>query len=398
MNACRPVEDGGARGTWRNSFTCPYLDRSTDFAVKATMPSVSCIDLFCGVGGLTYGLTLQGIDVVAGFDVDPSCRFPYETNNGARFFEADVSCVKPAQLRDLFGNADVCILAGCAPCQPFSTYAQRYDTVGTTRWSLLYRFARLIKSVLPEIVTMENVPSVERHEVYGDFVATLQKLGYAIWHDVVDCSDYGLPQRRRRMVLLGSRIGPIHLIEPTRKKMMTVRGAIGDLPPIPAGGFSLHDRLHVSSELSELNLARIRASRPGGTWKDWPKRLVADCHRRVAGRTYPSVYGRMSWDEPAPTLTTQYYGFGNGRFGHPEQDRAISIREGSILQGFPKHYAFIPEGTPVHFKSLGRLIGNAVPVMLGRIIGRSIQQHIGAQLRVTRATTLRDATRRSIVA
>lgn len=137
--------------------------------------------------------------------------------------------------------------------------------------------------------------------------------------------------------------------------------------------------LHAASKLSDLNLERIRASRPGGTWRDWPEHLVADCHRRETGRTYPGVYGRMEWDEPAPTLTTQFYGFGNGRFGHPEQDRAISLREGAILQGFPKSYSFLPDGAPVHFKTLGRMIGNAVPVTLGEVIGRSIAAHLGVE-------------------
>jgi DNA (cytosine-5)-methyltransferase 1 len=340
------------------------------------MNKLACIDLFCGAGGLTHGLISEGVPVVAGIDVDPACRHPFETNNGARFIEEDVSRTKPAVLKDLFGDADVRILAGCAPCQPFSTYAQRYDTVGSPRWALLYEFARLVKAVRPDLVTMENVPTVEKHAVYDDFVTALEKYGYRVWHGVVDCSDYGLPQRRRRMVLLASRIGPIELIERTHEQSQTVREAIGKLPRIPAGGTLPSDPLHTASKLSKLNLQRIRASRPGGTWRDWPKRLIADCHRRDSGRTYPGVYGRMVWDEPAPTLTTQFYGFGNGRFGHPEQDRAISLREGAILQGFPEDYSFVPDGAPIHFKSLGRMIGNAVPVTLGRIIGRSILRHL----------------------
>lgn len=347
------------------------------------MTTLACIDLFCGAGGLTHGLTSEGIPVVAGIDVDPACRHPFETNNGARFIEEDVSRSKPVKLRALFGDADIRILAGCAPCQPFSTYAQRYDTVGSPRWALLYEFARLVKGVCPDIVTMENVPTVEKHEVYSDFVATLEKLGYKVWHDVVDCSGYGLPQRRRRMVLLASRLGPIELIESTHNRPVTVREAIGKLPAIAAGDSLPRDPLHAASKLSKLNLDRIRASRPGGTWRDWPKSLIAECHQRDTGRTYPSVYGRMVWDEPAPTLTTQYYGFGNGRFGHPEQDRAISLREGAILQGFPEDYSFVPDGAPIQFKALGRMIGNAVPVTLGKIIGRSILQHLAIQPSMT---------------
>lgn len=348
------------------------------------MATLACIDLFCGAGGLTHGLISEGIPVVAGIDIDPACRHPFETNNGARFIEESVERSKPEVLRALFGAADIRILAGCAPCQPFSTYAQRYDTADCPRWALLYEFARLIKGVRPDIVTMENVPTVEKHKVYGDFVATLRKLGYEVWNDVVDCSSYGLPQRRRRMVLLASRLGPIQLIESTHSRQVTVRDAIGKLPPIAAGGSLPDDPLHTSSKLSKLNLERIRASRPGGTWRDWPKTLIADCHRRDTGRTYPGVYGRMTWDEPSPTLTTQYYGFGNGRFGHPEQDRAISLREGAILQGFPKDYSFIPYGAPIHFKTLGRMIGNAVPVTLGKVIGRSILQHLTIQPSITR--------------
>jgi DNA (cytosine-5)-methyltransferase 1 len=157
-----------------------------------------------------------------------------------------------------------------------------------------------------------------------------------------------------------------------------VKQAIGRLRPLSAGESAPKDKLHVTSTLSDTNLERIKVSKPGGTWRDWPKRLVAECHRVDSGRTYPGVYGRMEWDKPAPTMTTQCYGFGNGRFGHPVQDRAISLREAAILQSFPRKYAFIPKGGEVSFKVLGRLIGNAVPVDLGRAIARSIDQHLAS--------------------
>ena len=124
-------------------------------------------------------------------------------------------------------------------------------------------------------------------------------------------------------------------------------------------------------------MQRIKASRPGGSWRDWDEDLVADCHKKGSGKTYPSVYGRMSWDELAPTMTTQFYGFGNGRFGHPEQNRALSLREGAILQSFPRSYKFARKGEQIFRKTVGRLIGNAVPVKLGEAIGKSILRHIG---------------------
>jgi len=154
------------------------------------------------------------------------------------------------------------------------------------------------------------------------------------------------------------------------------REAIGHLRALNAGEAAPGDKLHVTSTLSDKNLERIKASKPGGTWRDWPEHLVADCHRTESGRTYASVYGRMEWDKPAPTMTTQCYGFGNGRFGHPEQNRAISLREAAILQSFPRNYAFIPHDGPVSLRILGRLIGNAVPVELGRAIARSINSHL----------------------
>lgn len=341
---------------------------------------IACVDLFCGAGGLTHGFMQEGLPVVAGIDVDPACRFPYEQNNGAaRFIERDIKTVTPDEIDDLFGDADVTILAGCAPCQPFSTYAQRYELDGRDgKWGLLYEFARLVEGTIPDVVTMENVPTVAKHEVFHDFVAALARLGYEVWYGVVDSSYYGVPQVRRRMVLLASKHGKIEMVPPTRQKPKTVKQAIGRLHPLRAGESSPKDKLHVASRLSQTNFARIRASKPGGTWRDWPRSLVARCHRAESGRTYPGVYGRMEWDKPAPTMTTQCYGFGNGRFGHPEQDRAISLREAAILQSFPPSYAFFPKGEKVHFKVLGRLIGNAVPVDLGRAIGRSITRHLAS--------------------
>ncbi|MDR3410469.1 MAG: DNA cytosine methyltransferase [Formivibrio sp.] len=345
------------------------------------MSKISCVDLFCGVGGLTHGFVLEELPVVAGLDMDPACRFPYEANNHATFLECDVSTISADEVNALFGDADVKVLAGCAPCQPFSTYAQRYEVDGKDgKWGLLYHFARLAEEILPDVITMENVPTVAKHAVFHDFVEKLKKLGYTVWFNVIDSSQYGVPQQRRRMVLLASKHGEIKMIEPTQVKPTTVRQAIGRLRPLGAGEAAPRDKLHVTSTLSDKNLQRIKVSKPGGTWRDWPKHLVADCHRAESGRTYPGVYGRMEWDKPAPTMTTQCYGFGNGRFGHPEQDRAISLREAAILQSFPRDYAFIPPNGKVNFSVLGRLIGNAVPVDLGRAIARSINAHLASAI------------------
>ena len=351
---------------------------------------LACVDLFCGAGGLTHGLMLQGVPVVAGIDIDGACEHAYEANNGeAKFYEQDVAETSSEQIEGYFGEADIHILAGCAPCQPFSTYAQRKredepeaanaedaDSLADPRWSLMYEFSRLVEETAPHIVTMENVPTVTKHDVYSDFVAKLKELEYEVSEGVVDCSEYGLPQRRRRQVLLASRFGEITLISPTHERPKTVEEALEGLEEIQAGEASETDRFHTSAGLSEINLERIRASKQGGTWRDWPEDLRAACHRKKSGKTYPAVYGRMVEDEPAPTLTTQFYGFGSGRFGHPTQNRAISLREGAILQGFPESYSFVPEGSKIHFKTMGRMIGNAVPVTLGEVIGRSIREHL----------------------
>lgn len=340
---------------------------------------IAAVDLFCGAGGLTHGLEREGIRVVAGIDLDPACRFTYEANNRARFLERDISQIQVEELKELFGDAELTILAGCAPCQPFSTYAQRYELDSKDgKWGLLYEFARLAEGASPDIITMENVPTVAKHGVFNDFVDALERIGYKVWSGVVDSAGYGVPQMRRRMVLLASKHGEIKMIDPTHSKPKTVRQAIGRLRPLAAGESAPKDKLHVSSTLSAKNLQRIKASWPGGTWRDWPKHLVADCHKAKSGQTYGGVYGRMEWDKPAPTMTTQCYGFGNGRFGHPSQDRAISLREAALLQSFPRDYVFVPDGGGVHFKSLGRLIGNAVPVELGRAIGRSITSHLAS--------------------
>jgi DNA (cytosine-5)-methyltransferase 1 len=233
----------------------------------------------------------------------------------------------------------------------------------------------LVRELLPDIVTMENVPTVTRHSVFENFKSTLASLGYKVWVDVIDCAEYGLPQRRNRTVLLASLHGDIKLREPVAEAR-TVEDVIKQMPILRHGGTDKSDRLHTASRLSELNYERIQHSKPGGTWRDWPKHLVAKCHTRSTGRKYPAVYGRMKYDEPAPTLTTQFYGFGSGRFGHPTQARGLSLREGALLQGFPKDYSFIPDDEPVRFSALGRLIGNAVPVDLGRVIGQSIIEHV----------------------
>lgn len=345
--------------------------------IEAQGRTTAVVDLFCGAGGLAFGLQSAGLTVKAGVDLDPSCRHPIEQNTGADFALKDISKLKPAELRRWFGEAQVRVLAGCAPCQPFSTYSQSRKSVDR-RWTLLTEFQRLALAVKPEIVTMENVPGLAAQPVWRKFTAALERAKYHVSWREVSCDEFGVPQSRRRLVLLASLLGPIELKPAEGVLKITVRDAIGNLPPIEAGSSAPNDRLHASASLTARNLERIRASRPGGTWRDWAEDLRAPCHRKATGKTYPSVYGRMEWDKPAPTMTTQCYGFGNGRFGHPEQDRAISLREAAILQSFPREYSFLREEDEVTFERLGTLIGNAVPPKLGEAIGRSILAHINA--------------------
>jgi DNA (cytosine-5)-methyltransferase 1 len=341
------------------------------------MKKVYAIDLFCGAGGLTKGLAQAGIDVKLGIDIDPACEYPYTANNESVFLEKPVEDLEPYELESTFQKNGIRLLAGCAPCQPFSTYNQK-AAPGDKRWGLLKQFSRLVLEVQPELVTMENVPGLANQDVFQEFLADLRRGQYLFDHRIVNCADYGIPQHRYRLVLLASQLGSIQLLTPEEfgAPPCSVREAISNLPPIQAGEVHQDDPMHQSSTLSPINLRRIRSSKPGGTWRDWRDDLVADCHRKSTGKTYPSVYGRMSWDEAAPTITTQFFGFGNGRFGHPEQDRAISLREGAILQSFPRNYAFAPKDKPLLKKTVGRLIGNAVPVKLGEVIGKSILQHI----------------------
>lgn len=347
---------------------------------NGALQKVAAIDLFCGVGGLTRGLEKSGVEVKLGIDIDPACEYPFEENNDAAFLLKAVEDLTSRDLDRAFGKNGVRLLAGCAPCQTFSTYNQKASP-SDRRWWLLLQFARLVEEAQPDLVTMENVPLLTKQAVFTEFLNSLENSGYYVSHQVVNFVDYGVPQNRERLVLLASKLGPIRLLSPSeaRKKRITVRDAIGKLPPIGAGETHDKDRLHVSSTLSDLNMRRMKASRPGGSWRDWNEGLVADCHKKGSGRSYPSVYGRMSWDEPAPTMTTQFYGFGNGRFGHPEQDRAISLREGAILQSFPKGYKFTAPREPIYIKTIGRLIGNAVPVRLAEVIGKSILKHLTTQ-------------------
>lgn len=343
---------------------------------------IEAVDLFCGVGGLTHGLERAGIRVVTGLDLNPACRHAFETNNRASFQIADITKISAVDVAAKYSRGSISLLAGCAPCQPFSTYSRSARRVARQRrrslvrrgeWKLLLYFGCLIEQCQPDLVTMENVPPLRDQPIFLEFLNCLG--GYQVTYSLIDGLKIGLPQTRKRLVLLASRLGPIRFPE-FQPRVSTVRETIEDLSPLSAGSADPDDPLHAASRLSALNLQRIRASSPGGSWRDWPEGLRAKCHERQTGATYPSVYGRMQWDAPSPTITTQCFGYGNGRFGHPEQDRAISLREAAMLQGFPRGYSFLPPDERPAFATLGRLIGNAVPVPLGEFIGRAFMEHI----------------------
>ena len=340
-----------------------------------TTMQLQAIDLFCGAGGLTRGLLDAGIKVLGGYDADETCLRSYEHNNpGSKFFAKDVRSLTGQELRKLAKRKSFSdfLLAGCAPCQPFSQQIKNGEC--RSDGTLLGEFGRLVEDILPGYVLMENVPGIAKvkgNSTFKRFLKLLDANGYKVIYGIVDAKRYGVPQRRRRLVLIAARNGtpslPPAMFGVGRTPLKTVRQAIGHFPAIRAG--QRHSELsnHVAATITPVNMERLKHTpHDGGDRRSWPKRLVLDCHSgEYEGHT--DVYGRMAWDEPAPTLTARCHSISNGRYGHPEQDRAITLREAAALQSFPDGYEFFGSN-----KHIAQQIGNAVPVRLAESLGRHI--------------------------
>lgn len=336
------------------------------------------VDLFCGAGGLTLGLRRAGWDVAGGVDLDAAAGLTYRRNNpGARFLAADLRCVSGRDVRALAGGARgrELLLAGCPPCRPFSKQRRAAAPAPVGEAALLGEFGRLVAELRPRAVLLENVPGLAAGAgagVFREFLRVLRAGGWRGRHAVVNARDWGVPQHRRRCVLLASRGGRAALPAPAPGPPATVRSAIERFPPLAAGRGDASVPNHRAAGLSARNLRRLRATPPdGGGRRDWPPGLGLECHRGARG--FSDVYGRMWWDRPAPTLTSRCNSLSNGRFGHPEQHRAVSLREAAALQSFPDDYEFFGSQSRV-----ARWIGNAVPVALAEALGAAARRAAGA--------------------
>lgn len=339
--------------------------------------TVTAVDLFCGIGGLTRGVINSGIKVKAGFDIDEKCRYAYEHNNGATFICEDIALLSSSDIEKYYENDDVRVIIGCAPCQPFSSNTPKaHAGRKNPKWDMLNQYARIISEIIPDIITMENVPQLKGTEPFLDFIKVLEQNEYHYSYSIVDCEEYGIPQKRKRLVLLASKYGPIFMRSTEGYTRKTVKDAIGSLEYLSNGGISPLDPLHRCQKLSDINLKRIKHSKPGGSWDDWPDELVLKCHKNPKGSTFRAAYGRMSWDCASPTITTEFINYGSGRFGHPDQNRALSLREGALIQTFPPNYEFTPGNNIDSIATTATHIGNAVPVKLGEVIGTSILDHL----------------------
>ncbi len=344
-------------------------------------PTVDVVlaDFFSGCGGTSLGFAQAGIKPVVAVDWEPDAAATYRLNfPNTVVFERDVRHLGTEEVDAALRPFDrqLKLFAGCAPCQPFAGHRNE-PASRDVRSLLLLEFLRFIQSFDPDLIFMENVAGMRRLSAsqgpFAEFVGEVSKT-HRIDYGIVSSADYGVPQTRRRLVLVASRLGPIDLPKPTHGPATdhphtTVREWIGGLPPIEAGCGSPDLGSHQAMRLSSLNLARIRATPEGGDRRNWPKRLWPECHRGgFDGHT--DVYGRLRWDKPAPTLTTKCISYSNGRFGHPEQDRALSAREAALLQTFPSDFQFAGSLT-----SQAKQIGNAVPVVLAHRFGHHLMEH-----------------------
>jgi DNA (cytosine-5)-methyltransferase 1 len=339
--------------------------------------AIVAFDLFCGCGGVTHGLRKAGIEVPFGIDFDEDCRLTYSQNNpGSRFINKDIKQLSSNELLSWapsLEKTDLLLLAACAPCQPFSSH-NRSSNKASDR-AMLCEVERFVRELLPDFVLLENVGGIRNvrgFSAYRRLRKTLQTLGYTVDPRVIDAQFYGVPQSRKRLVILASRYPALswpketHGFSENLPDPITVREAISGYPELRAGEQHPTLNAHVAAQLSPKNLERLRnTSVDGGGRSEWPKKFILDCHKTHDG--HPDVYGRLKWDSIAPTLTTKCTSISNGRFGHPEQHRAISAREAAALQSFNDGYMFYGG-----LRSLSRQIGNAVPPRLAEQFARSI--------------------------
>ncbi|GBC59597.1 DNA (cytosine-5-)-methyltransferase [Desulfonema ishimotonii] len=352
---------------------------------KSNLPVM--VDFFCGAGGFTRGALDAGVHVICGIDCDERAKNTYEKNNknydgaSVKFITKRLEDIRPDDLNILLKpfKKHPLIFVGCPPCQPFTNLGTEKKRSDNSKGALAI-FIEFVAAFQPEFVVVENVPGI-RDRKYGniwtDALIRLENIGYSVRHEVVNAKWYGVPQTRRRTLLIASlheKNPPWPVVKYGLDNYKKVRDALRNGVPLArleAGEKCLKDSLHSAASLSDLNLKRIRAiKKPGGSRTDWPEELLLDCYKNFSG--YTDIYGRMDWNKPSPTLTTRFNSLSNGRFGHPEEDRAITPREGALLQTFPPNYNFSDTSVNVNV----RHIGNAVPPLLAKEIVAAIMKRI----------------------
>ncbi len=342
--------------------------------------TLHAVDFFCGGGGMSYGMLEAGINVLAGIDYEPNCRATYEENiTGAQFIQADVFELKEEELEtrlNLNRDDNDLILIGCSPCQ-FWSIINTDKTKSTKSANLLIEFTRFVKYFNPGYVVVENVPGVlrkKRESGLEDFIIWLEEHNYKVHFEVHNVADYGVPQSRKRFTLIANRVTEerIDLMKNEGRKV-TVRDVLGlenGFPEIKDGHKDRTEFLHTVASISAVNKKRLKkVAKDGGNrlgFANDPELQLA-CFKGKDS-SFKDTFGRLWWDKPSPTITTKFFSISNGRFVHPNEDRALSLREGAILQSFPKEYKF--HGTST--SSIARLIGNAVPPQYAKCIGEAI--------------------------
>ena len=339
---------------------------------------IKAIDFFCGAGGLTRGLLNAGINVLAGVDNDESLRKTYSSNNvPSCFVNSDINDFQINVLREILDiqQTDITLYAACTPCQPFSTLNRQQKS--DPRKILLLSFANIVRRCPPDFILVENVPGLNNgpgKEIYEEFLNVLKECNFSEFAAaLLDAKHFGVPQTRKRFILLASRQGsvslPIPLTDPTH--FVTVRKCIGNgkYPEINDGEESQDCLNHITRKLLPHH-KRIVEAVPidGGNRGDISNTsILLKCHQEKPD-AHRDVFGRMAWDKPSPTLTSRCVDIYSGRFTHPKQNRGISLREAAALQTFSDDYEFF--GTSI--SGIARQIGNAVPVKFAEQLGESI--------------------------